>query len=54
MRVSSYILLLIVCAPLALAAEFDTAPTPEPGTIVMMAIGVAGIGFAALRRRNKK
>ncbi len=38
-------------APFALA---DSVVTPEPGTIALMATGLAGIGFAAWRARRKK
>lgn len=30
------------------------APTPEPGTIVLLATGLAGVGYAAWRRNRKK
>ena len=51
MRVLECTLLLIALAPFALA--FDTVTTPEPGTAVLLALGVAGLGFAAWCRRNK-
>lgn len=39
-------------AGLALAAPM--APTPEPGTIVLLAGGLAGMGYLARRKRNGK
>ena len=52
MRVLECTLLLIALAPFALA--FDTVTTPEPGTAVMFAVGIAGLGFAAWRRRRNR
>jgi hypothetical protein len=51
MRVLQCGLLLMVLARLALAA--DSVITPEPGTAVLLAVGIAGLGFAAWRRRKK-
>ena len=53
MRVLQCCLWLIVFAPLALAQLTDSVTTPEPGTAVLLALGVAGLGFAAWCRRNK-
>ena len=30
-----------------------SSPTPEPGTMILLAIGGAGLAFAALRRRRE-
>lgn len=32
----------------------NSAVTPEPGTIIMLATGLAGVGFAAWRRNRKR
>jgi len=54
MRLLQYCLALIVISPLAFAQELDGVSAPEPGTAVLMALGVAGLGFAAWRRgRNE-
>jgi PEP-CTERM motif len=50
------LLFLGLCAfvPCAFAAPADSVNSPEPGTIVMLATGLAGIGFAAWRRNRSK
>jgi hypothetical protein len=52
MRILQFCVLLIVVTPLTLAA--DSVITPEPGTAVLLAVGIAGLGFAAWRRRRNK
>lgn len=32
----------------------STSPTPEPATIGLMAVGMAGIGYSAWRQKRKK
>ncbi len=32
----------------------DTVVTPEPGTVVLLATGLAGMGFAVWRRNRNK
>jgi hypothetical protein len=51
MKTSLILLGLAAFAPFALA---DTVVTPEPGTVGLLATGLAGIGFAAWRARRKK
>lgn len=47
--------LLGTIALLAEAVDQGTpAPTPEPSTIIMLATGLAGVGYAAWRRNRKR
>ena len=46
--------IMLACALPAYCQALDTATTPEPSTLVMLSIGVAGIGLAAWRRSKKK
>jgi MYXO-CTERM domain-containing protein len=50
-RILQYGFLMLACAQLALAG--DSVATPEPGTATLLALGVAGLGIAAWRRRKK-
>ncbi|MGA2715721.1 MAG: PEP-CTERM sorting domain-containing protein [Bryobacteraceae bacterium] len=52
MKISLFLLGLAAFAPFALAT--DTVITPEPGTVALMATGLAGMGFAAWRAKRKK
>jgi PEP-CTERM motif len=52
MKTSLLLLGLAAFAPFALAS--DTVITPEPGTIALMATGLAGLGLAAWRAKHKK
>ena len=54
LRVLQYLLVAVVLAPIALAGPLDSVATPEPGTAVMLTVGLAGLGFAAWRRSRKK
>jgi len=54
MRVLKYFLLTAVLAPFALAAPLDSVATPEPGTAVLLTVGLASLGFAAWRRNRNK
>jgi hypothetical protein len=47
-------LIAVVLAPFALAGPLDSVATPEPGTAVMLTLGLAGLGFAAWRRSRNK
>jgi hypothetical protein len=53
-KIYSLFLGLAAFVPCAFAAPSDSVSTPEPGTIVMLATGLAGIGFAAWRRNRSK
>ena len=52
----------ITCSLLALAAtgfaqglpDSDSAAVPEPGTLLLMAAGLAGVGYFAWRRNRNK
>jgi hypothetical protein len=33
--------------------QIATAPVPEPGTLLLMAVGLSGLGVIRYRRRNK-
>ena len=35
-------------------ADFGPAPIPEPATIALLGLGLAGIGFASWRKNKKK
>jgi hypothetical protein len=48
-----FVLGLAAFAQFALA-QTDTVVTPEPGTIVLLTVGLAGMGFAAWRRNRRK
>jgi len=54
MRVLQYFLIAVVLAPFALGAPPDSVATPEPGTAVMLAVGLAGLGLATWRRTRNK
>ena len=52
---TSFLFLLGMAAFAQLAlAQHDTVITPEPGTIVLLTVGLAGMGFAAWRRNRSK
>jgi len=47
----------LLCCFAVLGVDSDggnPAVTPEPGTIVMLATGLAAVGFAAWRRNRKR
>jgi len=48
----------LFCLGLVAAAQFalalDTVVTPEPGTIVLLSTGLAGVGFAVWRRNRRR
>lgn len=47
----------LMCCFAVLGLDSDNgnpAVTPEPGTIVMLATGLAAVGFAAWRRNRKR
>jgi PEP-CTERM motif-containing protein len=47
----------LLCCFAALGLDSDQGNplvTPEPSTIVMLATGLAGVGFAAWRRNRKR
>jgi hypothetical protein len=52
MKISLLLLGLAAFAPFALAQ--DTVVTPEPSTMVLLATGLVGVGFAAWRRKRNK
>ena len=54
MKAILLVAMLTLGAVSALAAPVDTAVTPEPGTIVLLGAGLAGIGLASWRRSRKK
>jgi hypothetical protein len=49
-----FLLGLAAFAQFALAELGDTAVTPEPGTVVLLVTGLAGMGFAVWRRNRSK
>ena len=53
MKASFFVLGLAALAPLAFAASPAIA-TPEPGTVILMASGLVGVGFAVWRRNRNK
>jgi hypothetical protein len=47
--------LCLLCSLAVLGADTGTtSPVPEPSTIVLLATGLVGIGFAAWRRNRKR
>jgi hypothetical protein len=52
------LVLLVVLTASSLMAQDDRdsgpSPVPEPATIVLMGVGLAGVGFAAWRKNRKK
>jgi len=44
-------LLVLAATPLLLGAELN--PAPEPGTIVLLGVGLAGLGLLGWRRSRK-
>ncbi len=40
------------CGGYGYAAEFTVASAPEPATLGLMVLGLAGVGFAVRRRKN--
>jgi len=47
-------ILMTALAQAAFAQSLDSVTTPEPGTVALFSIGLAGIGFAAWRRNRHK
>ena len=47
-------ILMAAFAQAAFSQTGDTVTTPEPGTVALLSIGVACIGFAAWRRNRPK
>lgn len=54
MKAILLVLILAAFAQFAFGQLQDTAPIPEPSTIAMLSIGLAGFGLAAWRRSRKK
>ncbi len=54
MRTVLFAVAVAALAAPAYALGFDSVVTPEPGTIGLMAAGLAGMGFVAWRRNRNK
>jgi len=48
------LLMLGLCCSGLFANDGGPAPAPEPGTILMLTVGLAGIGYAAWRKNRKR
>ena len=53
MKATLLILTLAAAMPV-FAAPVDGVTTPEPGTFVLLSLGLAGVGVAAWKRSRKK
>jgi hypothetical protein len=53
MKAALLILSLASAVPL-FAATANSVSTPEPGTFVLLSLGLAGVGVAAWKRSRKK
>lgn len=49
-----YSLLALAANGFAQVATDDFSPVPEPGTILLMSAGLAGLGYLAWRRNRNK
>ena len=45
---------LTTCALFAAASDTSAVVTPEPGTVILLAAGLGGLGLAAWRRNRKR
>ena len=46
--------MLLTVVQSAMAQLEDSAAVPEPGTVLLLGAGLAGLGYAAWRRNRKK
>jgi hypothetical protein len=56
MRKAAVFLFTTLALAMTLSASIDDSitPVPEPGTILLMGLGIAAIGFAKWRKGRKK
>jgi len=54
MKILSYLTLALAAALPLLADNSDSVITPEPGTVGLLVIGIAGMGIAAWRRNRNQ